>query len=150
MALNLRIGELARRTACQVETVRYYEGKRLLPKPPRTAANYRLYGQSHVDRLMFIRHCQTLDMSLHEIRALLRFYDTPQANCRGANEIIDGHIATIAQRIEDLKTLQENLKQLRRMCTGTQSARKCGMLHELSEPVKVGLSKARKVNGRRD
>lgn len=145
MALNLRIGDLARRTACQAETIRYYERERLLPKPPRTHTNYRLYGQQHVDRLTFIRHCRALDMSLREIRALLRFYDAPRSNCHGANEVIDAHIDDIARRIEELKKLQTHLKDLRGMCTKAQPARTCGMLHVLAEPTRDATSNARKV-----
>jgi DNA-binding transcriptional MerR regulator len=59
----MRIGILAERTQCQAETIRYYEREGLLPVPPRSQGNYRLYGQTHVERLSFIRHCRSLDMT---------------------------------------------------------------------------------------
>jgi len=62
----MKIGELARHTETQAETIRYYEQEGLLPKPGRTDSNYRVYGQAHVDRLLFIRHCRSLDMTLDE------------------------------------------------------------------------------------
>ncbi|MHB1247791.1 MAG: MerR family transcriptional regulator, partial [Sulfuriferula sp.] len=64
MQQQIKIGELAKRTACQVETIRYYEREGLLSPPARSAGNFRLYGNAHVDRLHFIRHCRSLDMSL--------------------------------------------------------------------------------------
>ena len=67
----MRIGELARRADCPVETVRYYEKEKLLPAPRRSGANYRDYGPSHLERLAFIRRCRALDMSLPEIRAVM-------------------------------------------------------------------------------
>ena len=48
---GLKIGELARRTGCQAETIRYYEREGLLPAPGRTDGNYRLYGAAHLERL---------------------------------------------------------------------------------------------------
>lgn len=67
----MKIGELAKATDTQVETIRYYEREELLPEPSRTDANYRIYGKPHVERLVFIRHCRSLDMTLDEIRKLL-------------------------------------------------------------------------------
>ena len=69
--MTIKIGELARRTECQVETIRYYEKEGLLPEPTRSRGNYRLYGEAQVERLQFIRHCRSLDMTLGEVRALL-------------------------------------------------------------------------------
>lgn len=60
----MRIGELARRADCPVDTIRYYEKERLLSRARRTSANYRVYGPEHAARLAFIRRCRSLDMSL--------------------------------------------------------------------------------------
>ena len=51
---NLKIGELAKRTDLLVETIRYYEQEGLLPDPPRSDGNYRLYSDTHLERLQFI------------------------------------------------------------------------------------------------
>lgn len=64
---KLKTGELAVRTGCQVETIRFQEKERLLPHRQRSAGNHRLYGGAHVDRLTFVRHCRSLDMTLDEI-----------------------------------------------------------------------------------
>jgi DNA-binding transcriptional MerR regulator len=73
----MRIGELAKATDSQVETIRYYEREALLPMAERTDGNYRVYGPEHAERLLFIRYCRRLDMTLNEIRALLRMKDAP-------------------------------------------------------------------------
>ena len=73
----MKIGELAKATHTQVETIRYYEREGLLPETARTEGNYRVYGPEHVERLSFIRYCRSLDMALNEIRALLRMKDSP-------------------------------------------------------------------------
>ena len=128
-----KIGQLATQTGAKVETIRYYEQQRLLPQPARSDGNYRLYGAEHVKRLQFIRHCRSLDMTLDEIRTLLDFRDTPDANCAGVNTLLDKHIGHVADRIKDLKALQTQLKQLRQQCHSVQSMVQCGILQELDK-----------------
>jgi DNA-binding transcriptional MerR regulator len=69
----MKIGELAILTHTPVETIRYYEREGLLPEAARTGGNYRIYDQAQAARLSLIRHCRGLDMTLDEIRTLLRF-----------------------------------------------------------------------------
>ena len=71
----MKIGELARLAQTPVETIRYYERESLLPKVRRSLGNYRVYEAADAARLLFIRHCRRLDMTLDEIRLLLRFRD---------------------------------------------------------------------------
>lgn len=130
----LRIGELAWATASHCETIRYYERENLLPAPARTGGNYRLYNQTHVERLTFIRHCRALDMSLQEIRALLKLYDSPAEDCAGANALIDAHILDVSGRIRELNGLRRQLQQLRGLCKQGRAARNCRILHELGAP----------------
>jgi Cd(II)/Pb(II)-responsive transcriptional regulator len=135
MRNGLRIGELAGRTNCDVATIRYYEQAGLLPKPARTSGNYRLYGYAHVDRLNFIRHCRSLDMTLDEIRKLLRFCDAPDKNCNGVNDLLDEHIDHVTLRIGELKQLQKNRRELRRACDRSQTVKDCGIVRRLSADV---------------
>jgi Cd(II)/Pb(II)-responsive transcriptional regulator len=130
----MKIGELAKRTGCLVETIRYYEKEGLLPEPSRSDGNYRLYGKTHVERLQFIRNCRSLDMSLNEIRRLLKFRDAPEENCCEVNVLLDEHIGHVADRISALKKLQRQLRELRTLCQKTQAAKDCGILQTLSKP----------------
>ena len=114
----MKIGELAKATDCAVETIRYYERESLLPEPARSDGNYRLYTQAHVERLTFIRNCRTLDMTLDEIRSLLRLRDSPDDACGSLHALIDGLVA-----------LQEQLVELRRRCNAQGS--ECAILQQL-------------------
>lgn len=146
----MKIGELAAATNTQVETIRYYERAGLLAAPRRTEANYRMYGTAHVERLSFVRHCRGLDMTLDEIRVLLRFKDAPTENCREVNELLDEHIGHVAERIRELRQLERQLKSLRETCLGGQDAEHCGILHELTESAKspaMSLSRETHVHG---
>jgi Cd(II)/Pb(II)-responsive transcriptional regulator len=127
----MKIGELALAAQTQVETIRYYEREGLLPLAPRSEGNYRIYGPEHVERLAFVRHCRSLDMTLDEIRVLLRFKDEPQAECGEVNALLDEHIGHVATRIRELRQLEKQLKALRQQCAGVRDAEHCGILNEL-------------------
>lgn len=131
MTTGMKIGQLAQATLCPIETVRYYEREGLLPEPARSRGNYRLYGPQHVDRLRFIRHCRSLDMTHDEIRTLLAFRDAPEKKCDEVNALLDEHIGHVARRIAELKALQRELKDLRGQCQAVRAARDCGIMRSL-------------------
>lgn len=140
----MKIGELAKTTGTQVETVRFYEREGLLPEAARTEGNYRMYSQAHAERLGFIRNCRNLDMTLNEIRALLRFKDAPSENCGDVNSLLDDHIGHVAERIRELKVLEKTLKALRLQCSDVHAAKDCGILQGLSDRAKPAPSKPRR------
>lgn len=127
----MKIGELALAAQTQVETIRYYEREGLLPLAPRSEGNYRIYGPEHAERLAFVRHCRSLDMTLDEIRVLLRFKDEPQAECGEVNALLDEHIGHVATRIRELRQLEKQLKALRQQCVDVREAEHCGISNEL-------------------
>ena len=135
----MKIGELAKLTDCQVETIRYYEKEGLLPPPARTEANYRVYTKAHTARLIFIRSCRSLDMTLEEIRSLLGLRDSPQDQCENVNALIDEHIHHVKARIDGLLALQEQLLDLRQRCGGGPE---CGILQRLEVNGGVAASEA--------
>lgn len=126
----MKIGELAKLTDAQVETIRYYEREGLLPAPARSDGNYRLYTQAHVERLTFIRNCRSLDMTLGEIRSLLHLRDSPQDQCESVNALIDEHIQHVNDRIASLQALQAQLLDVRQRCS-EGSPDHCGILDRL-------------------
>jgi Cd(II)/Pb(II)-responsive transcriptional regulator len=133
----MKIGELARATATAVETIRHYEREGLLPPPPRTEGNYRVYGHGEVERLGFIRQCRGLDMSLDEIRRLLALKDAPPADgsdCGEVNALLDEHIGHVAERLRELRQLDKELKALRAACSEPGAAADCGILQQLAKP----------------
>jgi DNA-binding transcriptional MerR regulator len=75
------IGGLSRKTGVKVPTIRYYESIGLLPQPPRSEGNRRLYGSKGVERLRFIRHARELGFEVDAIRELLELADQPQRSC---------------------------------------------------------------------
>ncbi|MCX8113630.1 MAG: Cd(II)/Pb(II)-responsive transcriptional regulator [Burkholderiaceae bacterium] len=138
----MKIGELAKSTGTQIETIRYYERVGLLPAPARTEGNYRFYDATHVERLSFIRHCRSLDMTLEEIRVLLRFKHAPAEHCAEVNALLDEHIGHVAERVRELRALEAQLRALRARCRESRKAEHCGILNELCETARQGHNPA--------
>ena len=90
----MRIGELAESTGTAVETIRFYEREGLVPAAQRADNNYRVYTAAHAERLAFIRHCRNLDMTLDEIRTLLRLRDAPSQDCGEVNALLTDVVAS--------------------------------------------------------
>src|SRR5574343_1854159 len=88
----MKIGDLATASATAIDTIRYYEREGLLPAPGRTQGGFRVYESAHLERLQFIRFCRGLDMSLDEVRVLLRVKDDPASDCGDVNALLEAHL----------------------------------------------------------
>ncbi|MBI4996817.1 MAG: Cd(II)/Pb(II)-responsive transcriptional regulator [Rhodocyclales bacterium] len=130
----MKISELARLARSNAETIRYYEREGLLSKASRSESNYRIYTAAHLERLIFIKHCRNLDMTLGEIRTLLRFKASPEENCGEVNRLLDEHIEHVVRRIGELQELERQLRDLRECCPDGRQAAACGILEGLSQP----------------
>lgn len=129
---QMKIGELAARAGCDVQTVRFYEREGLLEAPARDAAGYRRYAERHLARLNFIRHCRALDIPLAEVRQLLDFAARPAQSCAQVNQLVDGHIALVRGRLQALQALEAQLVALRRRCDGEAAV--CAILESFTSP----------------
>src|ERR1700755_2170084 len=110
------IGQLARRTGCKVQTIRYYEQIGLMPAAARTLGNQRIYGQGHADRLAFIRHSRELGFPLDAIRPLLTLADDPEQPCATADRIAQEQLAAVRNRIARLEALKAELDRMVEQC----------------------------------
>lgn len=127
----MKIGELAKRSDCEVETIRYYEREGVLPTPPRSEGNYRQYSEQDAERLLFIRHCRSLGMSLDDIRTLQHFQSKPELACDEINAMLDRHLQQTELQIQSLQRLQKQLRTLRNACHTQLTAQQCGILQNL-------------------
>lgn len=128
----MKIGALAKRSGCSVQTIRYYENEGLIPKPTRTHGNFRLYDAGTLEKLSFIKNCRTLDLTLSEIKQLISLQHSPGMPCDAVNELIDTHLEVVQRRIADLENLFDELKRLRLMCGHARTVDQCGILEGLS------------------
>ncbi|SFG81983.1 DNA-binding transcriptional regulator, MerR family [Methylobacterium gossipiicola] len=118
-ASSMTIGDLAAATNTRVETVRWYEKVKLLPKPARSAGNYRLYGPEHLRRLSFIRRGRDLGFTVDQIRELLALADERGRSCAEVDTIARAHLAEVERKLSDLTRLARELSDVIGQC-------KCG------------------------
>jgi len=130
---GLRSSELANRGGVNLETVRYYERRGLLPKPPRTAAGYRTFDAAAVRRLRFIKQAQALGFSLKEIRELLALRVDPRASCADVRRRAEAKIADIDEKLRALRAMRRALVRLTAACAGRGPVRACPILESLEE-----------------
>ncbi|AFW01938.1 MerR family transcriptional regulator [Gluconobacter oxydans] len=116
MPQTYSIGEMGRLTDTKVETIRYYERAGLLPSPPRSAGNYRVYTQEHLGRLGFIRRARELGFPLNQVRMLLDLAAQTDRSCEDVDILVREHILEIDRKIRDLHSLRQELNHLLKQC----------------------------------
>jgi Cu(I)-responsive transcriptional regulator len=128
---TLTIGTLAAATAAKVETIRYYERIGLMPKPARSAGNYRTYDRAEVARLRFIRRARDLGFTIEQIRVLLDLADQRERDCTVVDAVAREHLLAIERKIADLDALRSELRALLDRCAGGTIA-DCRIIEALS------------------
>ena len=116
---HLAIGELSRLSGVNIETIRYYERINMLRPPPRSAGGRRIYGETDLRMVAFIRRARELGFSLAEVRALLRLGAPKTATCAEVREIAAHHLQDIRAKMADLAKLERLLAKTIARCSGT-------------------------------
>jgi len=128
----MKIGEFSRQSGCSIQTIRFYEKQKLLPIPMRTEGNFRIYNQSALDHLLFIKRCRNLDITLSEIKQLIGLKAAPDNNCEDVNNLIKNQINVIDNRMSELVLLREHLTSLNNKCSVGNRVENCGILKDLA------------------
>lgn len=122
---SLTIGRLARAAGVGVETIRYYQGRKLLPVPPSTGA-FRHYPVTLVDRIRFIKRAQELGFSLEEVAELLQLEEG--ADRRSIRDIATNRLSQIEHKLADLRRMQRVLRHLVTECEHTSADLPCPII----------------------
>lgn len=131
----MKIGKLAARAQCKIETIRYYEKAGLLPEPQRSEGGYREYSENQLKRLVFIRRSRELGFTIEDIRTLLELVDGKTYSCADVQRIAERHVTDIRRKIADLAKLETNLSTLAAQCSG-DSVPECPIIDSLFESAK--------------
>jgi len=116
---SLQIGQLAKATGSNNETLRFYENKGLLTAPRRSPSGYRLYPEEAVERVNFIIRARRMGFSLKEIEELLTLQvDKAASTCGDVKEIAEAKLITINERILELQQMKLALEQITEACAG--------------------------------
>jgi len=108
---TLKIGQVAAEAGVGVQTLHYYERLGMLPKPDRSAANYRLYSPEAVRRVRFIKKAQALGLTLEETKQILDLKDHGREPCRKVAELGGKHLQEIDAHLMRLRAYRRALAQ---------------------------------------
>jgi len=133
----LTSGRLAKEADVNLETIRFYEREKLLPKPPRTAAGYRLFPAEAIQRVRFIRRAQTLGFTLKEIRELLALSQSRRASCETVRQRAERKLVEIEGKITALVAMKGALTELSANCRGRGPVTRCPILECLSSEKEI-------------
>ncbi|MCB0749460.1 MAG: heavy metal-responsive transcriptional regulator, partial [Ignavibacteriae bacterium] len=113
---HYKVGEIAEKIGVNVETLRYYEKIKIMPKPKRMESHYRIYDQLDLKRLLFIKRAKELGFTLKEIKELLNLKIESTATCGDVKHLAEHKLTDIAERIRDLKNIKKVLLKLINQC----------------------------------
>ncbi|HEY2472486.1 MAG TPA: MerR family DNA-binding protein [Terracidiphilus sp.] len=116
MGALLQIGDVASETGLTVDTIRFYERERLLQRAARSSGGFRLFSQSDVDDLAFIRNAQELGFSLQEIRDLLALKNVRPSDCGEVEMLLEHKIASVRAKISAMRKLERELTRTMKRC----------------------------------
>jgi DNA-binding transcriptional MerR regulator len=133
------IAVAARRAGVGIETIRFYERRGLIARPPRpVGGGYRAYDDGLIDRVRFIREAQELGFTLAEIGELLALRADPAADCRAVRERALGRLAEVERRLARLERMRAALTRLVESCPGSGALRVCTILEAMAHPAPWG------------
>ena len=124
------VGHLAKEVGMNVETIRYYEKQKLLPKPKlKEDSRYRVYDETDLKRLLFIKRSKELGFTLKEISELLNLKVESSATCGDVKHLAEHKLTDIEERIKDLKNIKNVLIKLINQCVCEEvSTEQCPIL----------------------
>ena len=128
---GLTIGGVAAQAEVHIETLRYYERRGLVERPPRSASNYRRYPEEVVRRVRFIKRAQELGFSLNDIKELLSLRAAPETGCREVRAHAEAKIKDIDEKIGGLTAMKHALSTLVTACSGEGPLGDCPILESL-------------------
>lgn len=129
--MALKIGEVAERGGVNLQTIRYYEREGLLPEPPRLESGYRMFPESTVARIRFIKRAQEIGFALSEIRELLSLRTDEKRERAEVRALAMAKMADIDAKIRTLKAMKTALNRLTERCSGCGPASECPILESI-------------------
>lgn len=133
-------GELAKTAGINVETLRFYERRGLLPKPRRASNGHRRYGDETLERLRLVKRAQSLGFRLPEIADLLEAMNDLEANCENVCATVQDKLDHMDQLLKQLRSQRQRLVKLRNACPQVRPLSECPVIEEL---VSTSVSKGR-------
>lgn len=131
METALKAGQVAARAGVNVETLRYYERRGIMPRPKKRASGYREYGVDDVRLVRFVKRAQGLGFTLKEIQGLLRLRNSGRTSCDVVRASAQAKILDVEEKIASLRAIRSALSVLVASCRDDRTVRSCPILEAL-------------------
>ena len=128
---GLTIGAVAKAAGVNVETVRFYQRRALLPEPDRPYGSIRRYEAEDVARVKFVKAAQRLGFSLDEVAGLLQLDDG--THCDEARQLAEVKLADVRKKLKDLRRIESALASLVRDCCTSRGTVSCPLIATLQK-----------------
>ncbi len=129
---QINIGKLAQSSGVNAKLIRYYESIGLLPEARRTEAGYRLYSQSDIERLRFVRRSRSLGFGIDDIRQLISLWQNQNRASSEVKHLAMGHVQALEAKIAEMQAMSDVLRELAQRCQGDDQPN-CPILHNLAQ-----------------
>lgn len=139
-----RIGQLAKLADVTPDTIRFYEKQHMMAHEIRTEGGFRLYSDTDLQRLKFIRYGRQLGFTLEAIRELLSIRVDPEHHtCQESKTIVQKRLNEVEMMLSELQHMQRSLKRLNDACCGSaHSSRYCSILEALEKGASASPTQA--------
>ncbi len=114
----MTIGQLARESGVKTDTIRYYETLKIIEPVKRSVSGYRLYDDTSVERVSFIKRAKSLGFKLSEIQSLLDLHLSDDATAQDMLDLTKTKIEEAQKTIENLISMKRALETLADKCPG--------------------------------
>lgn len=131
MSGYVTVGRVARDAGVNLQTVLYYERRRLLRPAGRSEAGYRLYGPEAAQVIRFVKNAQALGFTLDEIGRLLRLRVDGRGRCASVQRQAAARLALVREKIAGLRAIEKTLKRLLKTCAARGTTGACPILESL-------------------
>lgn len=133
----LTIGALAKAAGVTTPTIRYYEEIGLLPPAGRSASGQRVYEDTDLERLTFIRRCRDFGFSIDQVRLLSGLSISPDKDCSEVGSIAKAHLGEVRNKLAELRSLEKSLAAFVNQCDDACSGgpgRECVVFKTMGAP----------------
>jgi MerR family copper efflux transcriptional regulator len=131
MTKAMNIGEAAEQSGMNARLIRHYESIGIIPKPSRTETGYRVYSETDVHILVFVKRARSLGFSMKEIKKLVSLWRNKSRASSDVKALAIQHIDDLERKILALQEMAKNLKHLAQNCKGDQRPH-CPILENLA------------------
>ena len=145
----LHIGKVARAAGVNIQTLRYYERRRLLRPSEREPNGYRRYDPEAVRIVRFVKHAQALGFSLKEIKELLALRVDPRRSCNDVRTRAEARLADIDRKIASLYAMRTTLGRFIEACSSRGPTSRCPILEALDDDDMNVRARTKSISTRR-